>query len=145
METESNPSPRQAREMLRQLADDEDAVRYPPIPRWFFVAMAALVAGLHVVRLLPPSDAGKASLALTVVAIVLGARYWLNREGVSWAAVKFTDMAPFLAVMLATFGGCWAVSALTGAWWIWIVGGVVAAAVVLRTGHVYRRAYGDGR
>lgn len=145
METESyrSPSPRQARETLRQLAEDESAVRYPPIPRWFFVAMAAAVAGLHLVRLLPPSDASKASFALSIVAIVLGSRYWLNRDGVSWAAVKFADLAPFMAVILGTFGLCWVVSALTGAGWIWIVGAVGAAGIVLRTGHVYRQAYGD--
>lgn len=43
------------------LADDENAVRYPPIPAWFFVVQAAAVAGLHVVRMLPDSDAGRAA------------------------------------------------------------------------------------
>lgn len=145
METgpDQSPSPREARETLRQLVEDESAVRYPPIPRWFFVVMAAAVAGLHLARLLPPSDASKATFAVGVVAIVLGSRYWLNREGVSWASAKFADMVPFLAAVLGTFGLSWVISATTGAWWIWIVGGVVAGGIVLRTGHVYRQAFGD--
>jgi hypothetical protein len=146
METTSGkpPSRREARETLRQLAEDESAVRYPPIPRWFFVAMAALVAGLHLARLLPPSDAGKATFAVAVAAVVLGSRYWINRDGVAWVSVKFTDMAPFLAAVYGTFGLCWVVAATTGAWWAWIVGAVVAGGIVLRTGAAYRQEFGDG-
>ena len=105
--------------------------------------MAAAVAGLHLARLLPPSDAHEATIAVGVAAIVLGSRYWLNREGASWVSVKFADMVPFLAAVLGTFGLSWVVSATTGAWWIWIVGAVVAGGIVLRTGQVYRRAFGD--
>ncbi len=32
------PSPQEARRALEQLAQDEDAVRYPPLPWWFFLA-----------------------------------------------------------------------------------------------------------
>lgn len=106
--------------------------------------MAAAVAGLYLARMLPPSQASAVSLAVTVAAIVLGSRYWLNRDGVSWVSVKFGDLLPFMAVIAGTFGLCWAVSALTDARWIWIAGAVAAVVLVLRTGHVYRREFGDG-
>lgn len=118
-------------------------MRYPPIPRWFFSAMAAVVAGLNLAQLLPPSDTSNATFALSVVALVLGSRYWLNHGGASWVSPKFTDMVPFLSAVLGTFGLCWLVSALTSAWWIWIVGAGVTGGVVLRTGHLYRQVFGD--
>ena len=147
METGSSPSPspREAREALQQLAADESAVRYPPIPGWFFVVQAALVACLHLARLLPPSDASSASFAVAVAAVVLGSRYWMNRDGVAWASARLADMAPFLAAILGSMVACWAIDASTGADWVWIVGAVVSAAVVLRTGRTYVRTYGDGR
>jgi hypothetical protein len=144
METGSTgaPSPHEARQTLQQLAADESAVRYPPLPRWFFAAMAAVVAALYLARLLPPSDADQATFAVAVVAVVLGARYWLYRDGVSWVSVRPSDMVPFLAAVCGTYGMCWVVSAATGAWWCWIPGAVLAAAVVLRTGQAYRREFG---
>ncbi|MGW0506960.1 hypothetical protein [Micromonospora sp. NPDC003241] len=140
---ETRPTPDQARETLRQLTDDENAVRYPPFPRWFFVAMSAAMAALHLVHLLPSAHVGKASLAVSIAAIVLGCRYWLNRDGVSWAAVKAGDIAPFLAAVLGCFALTWALSALTDARWVWIVGAAVSAGIVLRTGRAYRREFGD--
>lgn len=145
METGSAPSPREARDSLRQLGEDESAVRYPPLPRWFFVAMAAAMAGMHLAQLLSPSDASKATFALGIVTAVLGGRYWMFRDGVAWVSPKLSDMGLFLVAVLGVFGVCWIVAATTGAWWIWIVGAVAAGAVVLRTGHAYRQAFGDGR
>lgn len=144
METGSGraPTPRQARETLQQLAEDESAVRYPPIPLWFFIAQAAAVAGLYLAQLLPPSDASKATFVVAVVAIVLGSRFWLNRDGVSWSSVKPADMASFVAAILGIFALCWVISATAGAWWIWIVGAVVASGIVVVTGHRYRQEFG---
>lgn len=139
------PSPQDAREALRQIAADEDAVRYPPIPRWFFVVMAATVAALYLAQLLPPSDTGKATFAVAVVAAVLGSRYWINRDGVSWVSPRAADMVPFMTALLGTFALCWVLDATTGAWWAWIAGAVVAAAVVLVTGRRYVQEFGDGR
>jgi len=137
------PSVSQAREVLQQLGADENAVRYPPLPTWFFVLQAAAVAGLLLAQLLAPSDAHKATLGVAVASVVLGSRYWLNRDGVSWVSVKLTDMAPFLATVLGTFVLCRVVAETTGAQWVWILGAAVAGAVVLRTGHRYRREFGD--
>ena len=139
------PSPQDALEALRQIAADEDAVRYPPIPRWFFVAMAAVVAALYLAQLLPPSDTSKATFAVAVVAVGLGSRYWFNRDGVSWVSPRVADMVPFLAAVLGTFALCWVLEVTTGAWWAGIAGAVVAGAVVLVTGHRYVREFGDGR
>ena len=125
METEpdSASTPRQAREALRQLTADESAVRYPPIPRWFFLAMAALVAMLYLVQLLPSSGAGNAMTGLVVIAVVLVARplafkYWLNRDGVVGVKVKLSDMALYLAASLGASTVCWVIAAGTGAWWV---------------------------
>jgi hypothetical protein len=140
-----SPSPQEARAALRQVAADENAVRYPPIPRWFFVVMAAVVAALYLAQLLPPADASRATFAVAVVAVVVGSRYWFNRQGVSWVSPRLADMLPFLTAVLGTFALCWAVDATTGAWWCWIAGAVVGGAVVLVTGHRYVREFGDGR
>lgn len=129
--------------MLQQLGEDENAVRYPPIPAWFFVLQAGAVAGILLAQLMAPSDAHKATVGIGVGSIVLGSRYWLNRDGVSRVSVKLADMVPFLATILGTCVLCWVVSAATGAQWIWILGAVVAGAVVLRTGQRYRREFGD--
>lgn len=129
--------------MLEQLGRDEDAVRYPPLPRWFFPLQAAAVACLLLAQMLAPSDARHATFAVAVASVVLGARYWLDREGVSWVSVRLTDMIPFLASILATCVLCWVVADSTGAPWVWAVGAAVAAAVVLHTGRRYRRDFGD--
>jgi hypothetical protein len=144
------PTPDEARETLRQLHDDAEAVRYPPIPAWFFAAQAAAIAGLHLVRLLPDSGSNRyvqliGILAIALAAGGLGQRYWLNRDGVSWATASPRDLLPFLALLLGSFAACWAISGTTGAEWVWIVGAVFSAAVVLVTGARYRRQYGDGR
>lgn len=143
METQDPSSSNDARETLRQLAADEDAVRYPPLPGWFFAAMAALVAGVNLAHLLPKSDSPKALLALSLVAVVLGCRYWLNRDGVSWVSPKLRDMVPFLAGLLGTMAVCWAIAEYADATWIWMVGAVICAAIVLRTGQTYRREFGS--
>ncbi|MCA0144157.1 hypothetical protein [Blastococcus sp. LR1] len=152
METPAGPSPTpdEARESLRQLAEDQDAVRYPPIPYWFFVVMAAAIAGLHLVQLLPDSDAGRMTQLVGIVAIAAGAgglghRYWLNRDGVSWVTPRLADMVPFLLGTSGTYLLCLALDETTGARWVFLVGAAVAASVVLVTGYRYVKIYGDGR
>ena len=137
------PSRDQAEQTLHQLGQDESVVRYPPLPRWFFPTMAALVAGLALARLMEPAESHQATLALGVITLVLGSRYWMNREGVSWASARFTDSVPFLLGILGTFALSWVVAATTGAWWIWIVTAVVAGGIVLRAGHNYRREHAE--
>ena len=136
-------TPQDAAETLRQLDRDASAVRYPPIPLWFFIVMAGLVGGLFLARMLPSPDAHQATLALGVVALVLGSRYWLNRPGVSWTSLKLSDMVPFLVAVYGAFGLCSIIAATTGAAWVWFVGALVGGGVVLRTGLLYRQEYGD--
>lgn len=145
METGSGelPSHDDAKEALEQLDQDERAVRYPPLPPWFFLVMAALVAGLGLAQLLPPPQSTKVILALGVVALLLASRYWLNRDGVSWASASFIDMVPFLLGILGAFALSAVIAATTGAWWIWFVGAVTAGGIVVRTGHSYRREFGE--
>ena len=135
------PSAQEARETLQQLTEDETAVRYPPLPRWFFIGQAALMASLYLAQLLPPSDAPKATFAVAVTAFTMGVTLWLNRDGVSWVSVRFSDMVPFMSAVVGTLIACLAVAETTGAWWIWIVGAVVGAGIVLRHGPVYRQAF----
>jgi hypothetical protein len=136
------PSAQEARETLQQLSGDESAVRYPSLPWWFFIGQAALVAGLCLAQLLPPSDSPKATFAMAAAAIVMGVTQWLNRDGVSWVSVRFRDMVPFMAAVGGTIVLCLAVAETTGAWWIWIAGAVVGAGIVLRHGYVYRQVFG---
>ena len=146
METShGRPSPQEARDSLTQLAKDEDAVRYPPIPRWFFVVMAAVVAGVALAQLLPPKTAAFVVLPLVVLSALLAHRYWFNPPGVSGASVKLSDMVAYLAVVLGTFAACWLVEAFTDAWWIWFPGAAIVAGAVLVTGHRYVREYGHER
>jgi hypothetical protein len=137
------PSRDQGEQTLHQLGLDESAVRYPPLPQWFFPTMAALVAGLALAQLMEPAKSHRATLALGVVALVLGSRYWMNRDGVSWASSRFTDSVPFLLGILGTFVLSWVVPTTTGAWWVWMVAAVVAGGIVLRTGHNYRREHAE--
>ncbi|TFV52647.1 hypothetical protein [Blastococcus sp. TF02A-35] len=144
---EDRPSADEARETLRQLAADEDAVRYPPIPAWFFLVQAAATAGVFLVRLLPESDGGRYTQLLAILAIALaagglGQKYWLNRDGVSWATARPRDLLPFLVGIVGTYALCWVVAETTGARWAWLVGAVVAATIVLATGRSYRREFG---
>lgn len=136
------PSRDEAKQTLHQLSQDENAVRYPPLPRWFFPSMAALVAGLALAQLMEPAESHRVTLALGVVAVLLASRYWLNRGGVSWASARFADTVPFLLGILGTFALSWLISETTDAWWIWIVGAVVAGGIVIRTGRAYRREFG---
>jgi hypothetical protein len=137
------PSPQDARRLLEQVAADEAAVRYPPLPRWFFLAQATLAAGVLLAQLLPPSDARHATYAAAVAAMVLGGRYWLYRDRVAWVSPSAKDMVGFLAAVVGTVLACLVVVETTGAEWVWIVGAVVLAGIVLGTGHAYRRTYGD--
>ncbi|HET6394054.1 MAG TPA: hypothetical protein VFG13_14610 [Blastococcus sp.] len=137
------PTEHEAREALAQVASAEDAVRYPPLPRWFFLGQAALVACICLAQLLPPSDARNATFAAAVAAIVLGGRYWLFRDRVSGVLPSSADMLPFLAGTVGTVLACLVVAETTGARWIWIVGAVLVAGIVLGTGRAYRRTYGD--
>jgi hypothetical protein len=145
METNGSPSsPEHARRTLQQLSDDENAVRYPPLPAWFFGLQACAVAGLFLAQMLEPSDGLKATFAVAVASLVLGARYWLNRDGVAWVSPKLTDMLPFVGTLLVIFGACLLVDARAAVPWIWIAGALAAGAVVLVVGHRYRRDTGRG-
>lgn len=145
METGSGKpqSRNEAEQTLHQLGRDENAVRYPPLPRWFFPVMAVLVAGLALAQLMEPPEAHRVTLALGVIVLVIASRYWLNRDGISWASARFADSLPFLLGTLGTFALSWVISATTAAWWIWIVGAVVAGGIVIRTGHAYRREHSE--
>lgn len=136
------PTPDEARRALAQLSDAEDAVRYPPLPRWFFPAQALLVAGIFLTQLLPPDDAPKALFTVAVCGIVLGVRYWIYRDGVSGVTPDLRDMRWYLAGILGTTVTCFVVGETTDAWWIWIAGALVAAGIVLRTGSTYVKTYG---
>lgn len=140
-----SPSPQEARDTLAQLARDEDAVRYPPIPRWFFLVGAAVVAGVTLAQLLPSKTAALVVLPLVAVMGLLAHRYWFNAEGITGASVKVSDMAAYLTVILGTFGIGWLVEATTDAWWIWFPCAAVTAATVLVTGERYVREFGHGR
>lgn len=146
MTTGPDPSlPRtQAKELIEQLQRDEHAIRYPPLPLWFFITMASVVAGVHLAQLLPASDASKVSMALAIVGVIPAFRYWLCRDGVSWVSPRLADMAPFVGAIVGTYASCGIVSASTGADWVWALGAAVAGAVVLATGGRYRQAFGDG-
>lgn len=137
-----SPSPDEAKQTLHQLGRDENAVRYPPLPQWFFLVMAAIMAGMALAQLLAPSDSSKVVPALAVVALVPASRYWLNRDGVSWTTLKLSDMLPFLLGILGTFALSAVISATTGAWWIWIICAAVAGGIVLHTGRTYRQEFG---
>jgi len=145
METESHrqPSHDEARQTLHQLSRDESAVRYPPLPRWFFPAMAAVVAGLALAQIMESPESHTATLGLGVIALVLASRYWWNRDGVSWASARFADTVPFLLGVLGVFALSWVVAAATDAWWIWIIAAGVAGGIVIRTGHSHRRRAGE--
>ena len=129
--------------MLQQLAEDQTAVRYPPMPRWFYPVQAGLLAGLCLAQLLPSPAAAVASVLTVVPMVLLGLRYWLDRAGVSGVSVSVRDMLPFLAGTSGTILLAMILSETTGAWWVWIVAAIVVAGVVLRTGSTYRREYGD--
>jgi hypothetical protein len=105
--------------------------------------MAAVVAGLALAQIMEPPESHTATLGLGVIALVLASRYWFNRDGVSWASARFTDMVPFLLGVLGTFTLSWVISATTDTRWIWTVAAVVAGGIVLRTGHSYRREFGE--
>lgn len=128
---------------MAQLAADKSAVRYPPLPRWFFVVQASLLAGLFLAQLLAGSDARNASFAVVVASAVLGGRYWFRRPGVAWVSASSADMGPFVLAVLGVAVVIGVVAAAAGTPWVWVVGAVVAAALVLLVGREYRKSYGD--
>jgi hypothetical protein len=131
-----------AHDGLQQLAADESAVRYPPLPAWFFAAMAAIVAALCLAPLLPSGSAQSSSrLALTVLAVVLAGRWWW-REGVAGVRVPVRDMAGFLALLVGVQLVALGAASGLDAGWPWVVAAVVSAAVVLATGRRYRQETG---
>ena len=126
------------------MGEDENVVRYPPLPAWFFAVQALAVAGVLLAQLLEPDDALKVTFAVAVIAVVLGSRYWLNRSGVGWVFPNARDTVPLVLVVLGVGVACWVVSAVTDVRWVWIVGAVAAAAAVLVTGRRSRQVFGHG-
>lgn len=142
METEGTPTPDDARRLLHEAAAAEDSVRYPPLPLWFFISMSVAIAAIFVAQLLPTPHSLYASFAVAVAAVVMGLRFWINGRGVAWVSVKASHIAPFVGGILAIAVVCIAVAELSGAEWIWIVGAVIAASIVMLTGRAYRRMVG---
>jgi hypothetical protein len=75
--------------------------------------------------------------------VVLGSRDRLDRDGVSWVSPDFSDLVPSISALPGTAALCGVLSATAGAWRAWIAGGVIAARVVLHTGHRYRQEVDD--
>lgn len=105
--------------------------------------MAAVIVGLALAQFLPSPEVTLVMLGLTVIALLVASKFWLNRDGVSWASARFADMLPFLLGVFGTFALSALISETTGAWWIWILGAAIMAGIVLRTGQNYRREYGE--
>lgn len=141
METgaEKTPSADDARRILEQVDRDERSVRYPRLSPWFFAVMAVGLAAIFLAQLLETPHSIYASFAVAVAAVVMGGRYWINRKGVAWVSVKGTDIAPFVGGILALAIICLIVAALTGFDGVWIIGAVIAAAIVWFTGRAYRK------
>ncbi|MDO9380595.1 MAG: hypothetical protein Q7T56_17255 [Nocardioidaceae bacterium] len=144
METDGGrPSRAEAQAALDSARAAEDAVRYPPLSTWFFVVMAAVLAAMSLAQLL--DEPRLVMVPCLVVALVVGSRFWFHRDGVAWVSVSGSDMWPFLAVVLGTAVACVVLAELTGQAWVWVVGAAVQAAIVLRTGHRYRREHAGAR
>lgn len=138
----SSPSSDEAQEILVQLRTDQEAIRYPPFPLWFFPLMAAIMGSVPLSFLLEPSTSSKVLAGLVVVALVPAYKYWFNRDGVAWASVNIRDTAPFLVAILGAFAASAVIAESTGAWWMWILCAAVVAGIVLFTGRAYRREFG---
>lgn len=140
MESLGNPDPtqREAREALG-LADKADsAVRNPVLPAWFFAAMAVLVAAVLLAQMLDTTQRSTVMFGAVAIALLLNMTVQ-NKRGVSFAAFRFRDLAPFLVTVLVVIGGTAVAYAVTEEDWVWAVGAGLAAIVVLVTGAAYRR------
>lgn len=133
------PGAREAREALEQTARDEDAVRYPPLPAWFFPVMASLAAALNVVQL--SSRSSLLMLCITAVAIAVGSQSWFNAAGRAWISPSLRDMLPFLAGILSAVVAAALLDEAAGLRWAWIGSAIVCASIVLVTGRRYQRQY----
>lgn len=128
----------QAREALARAEADEDAVRRPVMPSWFFPVVAVLLAGMAASRLLPEPDPAFTGLGVAVVLLAL--RYWVNRDGVRWSSYRFGDVLPTLSVLLGTMALAWLAEEVAGATWAWAVAAVVVGGVALGAGQRYQRS-----
>ena len=128
----------EARSSLEMADRAEESMRRPVLPGWFFPAMALLVGLLLAAQMLDSEQRMTAVAAVLVVSLLLNG-YAQKTSGVSWASHRLRGQLPFLAAVLAVVTVTAVAVALSELTWLWILGGVVAAAVVAVTGVLYRR------
>jgi surface polysaccharide O-acyltransferase-like enzyme len=138
METNSTGSSGSHHDSLIELHQAETITRRPWLPTWYFTAMAGLVAVLMVCQTLPSGRRTLALFAVLLAALVINNRAQ-RLAGISWIGQPIRGQLPFLLAMAVVIAGTAAVVAVTGETWVWAVGAVPAALVVLVTGVVYRR------
>lgn len=138
-------TPDEARQALAEADAEEQATLNPPMPAWYFPALAAAIFALFALNAIDdPAPAVRVVIIIAVLAVAIGigaivGAVSFSRPGyrgirIRWAPTLVTGaialLFPIAALLLAGPLGTW----------VWLPVGAVLAAIVVTLGILYRRS-----
>jgi len=139
METNaSHPGQDDARDALETAARSEALATHPTLPGWYFPLMALVVAVVLAAQMLPSSQR-VALLGAAVVVILMVNHHVQTSTGIVWDSTRLRGHMPFLVAVLGVILATAVTVAITEIQWVWAIGAVAAAFVVVVAGVIYTR------
>lgn len=130
--------------MLEEARRAEAETRNPPLPWWFFITQAVLLAVICSAQMLPLGPSRVVTILGLVAVVGVGMRMVFTRPGygVVWPDGKATF--PYMIAMMILVGVPAVLAVGLGVSWLWLVAGALAGVTTLEMGRRYRKATGRG-
>jgi hypothetical protein len=130
--------------MLEEARRAEAETRNPPLPWWFFITQAVLLAVICSAQMLPLGPSRVVTILGLVAVVGVGMRMVFTRPGygVVWPDGKATF--PYMIAMMILVGVPAVLAVGLEVSWLWLVAGVLAGVTTLEMGRRYRKATGRG-
>jgi hypothetical protein len=130
--------------MLEEARRAEAETQNPPLPWWFFITQAVLLAVICSAQMLPLGPSRVVTILGLVAVVGVGMRMVFTRPGygVVWPDGKATF--PYMIAMMILVGVPAVLAVGLEVSWLWLVAGVLAGVTTLEMGRRYRKATGRG-
>lgn len=130
--------------MLEDARRAEEETRNPPLPWWFFITQAVLLAAISSAQMLALGPSRVVTILGLVAVVGVGMRMVFTRPGYGVVWPDGQAVFPYMIAMMILVGVPAVLAVSLEISWLWIIAGVLAGVATLEMGRRYRKAFGRG-